>query len=134
MGRRPSGDGSIHKRKDGRWEGRIVVGHKNNGAPIYKSVFGKTQKELLPKLNKLKETYAGIELTEDSLMTLAQWLDKWLDEYKIGMIRSSTLIGYKHYANHPHSSLLSVFQLECINQMSCLPNPHWLQYNQPEGL
>ena len=99
MGRRPSGDGSIHKRMDGRWEGRIVVGHKNNGTPIYKSVFGKTQKELLPKLNKLKETYAGIELTEDSLMTLTQWLDKWLDEYKIGMIRSSTLIGYKHYAN-----------------------------------
>ena len=99
MGRRPSGDGSIHKRNDGRWEGRIVVGHKSNGAPIYKSAFGKTQKELLPKLNKLKETYAGIELTEDSLMTLAQWLDKWLDEYKIGMIRSSTLIGYKHYVN-----------------------------------
>jgi len=49
MGRRPSGDGSIHKRTDGRWEGRIVVGHKNNGTPIYKSAFGKTQKELLPK-------------------------------------------------------------------------------------
>ncbi len=27
--RRPSGDGMVRKRDDGRWEGRIVVGHKN---------------------------------------------------------------------------------------------------------
>lgn len=26
--RRPSGDGMVRKREDGRWEGRIVVGHK----------------------------------------------------------------------------------------------------------
>ena len=53
--RRPSGDGLIRKRSDGRWEGRIVVGHKNDGTPIYKSVFGKTQRELMPRLAKLKE-------------------------------------------------------------------------------
>ena len=29
--RRPSGDGMVRKRDDGRWEGRIVVGHKSNG-------------------------------------------------------------------------------------------------------
>ena len=29
--RRPSGDGMVRKRDDGRWEGRIVVGHKENG-------------------------------------------------------------------------------------------------------
>ena len=33
--RRPSGDGMIRKREDGRWEGRIVVGHKQNGEPIF---------------------------------------------------------------------------------------------------
>lgn len=26
--RRPSGDGMVRKRDDGRWEGRIVIGHK----------------------------------------------------------------------------------------------------------
>ena len=31
--RRPSGDGMVRKREDGRWEGRIVVGHKKNGTP-----------------------------------------------------------------------------------------------------
>lgn len=32
--RRPSGDGMVRKRDDGHWEGRIVVGHKDNGDPI----------------------------------------------------------------------------------------------------
>ena len=27
--RRPSGDGMVRKREDGRWEGRIVIGHKS---------------------------------------------------------------------------------------------------------
>ncbi|MBP8640240.1 MAG: hypothetical protein KBI01_04995 [Oscillospiraceae bacterium] len=31
--RRPSGDGMVRKRPDGRWEGRIVVAHKDNGDP-----------------------------------------------------------------------------------------------------
>ena len=31
--RRPSGDGMVRKREDGRWEGRIVIGHKENGDP-----------------------------------------------------------------------------------------------------
>ncbi len=33
--RRPSGDGMVRKREDGRWEGRIVVGHKGNGDSIF---------------------------------------------------------------------------------------------------
>lgn len=95
--RRPNGDGSIFKRVDGRWEGRIVVGHKKNGTPIYRSAFGKTQKELMPKFNRLKEYYSAIRLTEDKIMTLEEWLDKWLREYKEPMIRSSTLMSYKRY-------------------------------------
>jgi len=95
--RRPNGDGSIFKRVDGRWEGRIVVGHKKNGTPIYRSAFGKTQKELMPKFNRLKGYYSAIRLTEDKIMTLEEWLDKWLREYKEPMIRSSTLMSYKRY-------------------------------------
>ena len=26
--RRPAGDGMVRKRDDGRWEGRIVIGHR----------------------------------------------------------------------------------------------------------
>ena len=40
--RRPQGDGTIRKRSDGRWEARIIIGHKNDGSPMYKSAFAKT--------------------------------------------------------------------------------------------
>ena len=49
--RRPDGDGLVRKRADGRWEGRIVVEHKEDGKPIFRSVFAYTQKELMDKLH-----------------------------------------------------------------------------------
>ena len=74
--RRPSGEGMVRKRAtDGRWEGRIVVGHKENGSPIFQTILAKTQKELTSKLNSYRETFKGVNLTEDSRMTLGEWLD-----------------------------------------------------------
>ena len=70
--RRPSGDGMVRKREDGRREGRIVVGHKQNGEPIFGYVLAKTQKELLDKLHRDMEGFQDMELTEDSRMTLAR--------------------------------------------------------------
>ena len=64
--RRANGEGNIRKRDDGRWEGRIVVGHKENGAPIFRYVYGRTQKELLDKLHQNIRAYDGAELTEES--------------------------------------------------------------------
>ncbi len=93
--RRPQGDGTIRKRSDGRWEARIIVGHKNDGSPMYKSAFAKTQKSALKELHHLIELYRDVDLTEDCRMTLGEWLDKWLDEYMIFTIRESTLDSYR---------------------------------------
>ena len=95
--RRPSGDGMVRKRDDGRWEGRIVVGHKANGDPIFRHVYAKTQKALTEKLHQSIECSQDVELTEDSRMTLGEWLDRWLAEYKDGTIRPGTLEGYRNY-------------------------------------
>ena len=48
--RRASGEGSIRKRSDGRWEGRYVAGHDEAGKPIRRNVLGKTQAEVKEKL------------------------------------------------------------------------------------
>ena len=93
--RRPQGDGTIRKRSDGRWEARIIIGHKNDGTPMYKSAFAKTQKSALKELHHLIELYRDVDLTEDCRMTLGEWLDKWLDEYMIFTIRESTLDSYR---------------------------------------
>jgi integrase len=93
--RRPQGDGTIRKRSDGRWEARIIIGHKNDGSPMYKSAFAKTQKSALKQLHQLIDLYRDIDLTEECRMTLGEWLDKWLDEYMIFTIRESTLDSYR---------------------------------------
>ena len=93
--RRPQGDGTIRKRSDGRWEARIIVGHKNDGTPMYKSAFAKTQKSALKQPHQLIDLYRDVDLTEDCRMTLGEWLDKWLDEYMIFTIRESTLDSYR---------------------------------------
>ena len=99
--KRPDGDGLVRKRDDGRWEGRIVVGHKENGTPIFRYVLAKTQKELTKKLHAKILEYRGVELSEESSMTLAEWLEKWLSEYKVNTIRASTLERYsRDIANH----------------------------------
>ena len=51
--KRANGDGSIRKRKDGRWEGRYVVGRDpDTGKMVTKNVLGKTQAEVKEKLRK----------------------------------------------------------------------------------
>ena len=92
--RRPSGDGMVRKREDGRWEGRIVVGHKENGDPIFRYIYVETQKELTAKLRQSIEVYQGVELTEESRMTLGQWLEQWLKNIT-PTIRPSTLSRYE---------------------------------------
>ena len=41
--KRKSGEGLLRKRKDGRWEGRVVIGYDDKGLPITKNVTAKTK-------------------------------------------------------------------------------------------
>jgi hypothetical protein len=112
--RRPSGDGMVRKRDDGRWEGRIVVGHKDNGDPIFHYVSAKTQKALLEKLHKSIDEYDGAELTEDSRMTLGEWLDIWLKECAEPSVRPSTYTGYCGYAERSLKPYLGSKQISKV--------------------
>ncbi len=98
--RRPSGDGMVRKREDGRWEGRIVVGHKNNGNPIYRYVLAKTQAELTQKLHDMIEIYRDADLSEDCNMLLSEWLNKWINEYITCYVRPNTLFSYTAMINN----------------------------------
>ncbi|MCC0700159.1 tyrosine-type recombinase/integrase [Clostridioides sp. ZZV15-6383] len=47
--KRANGEGSIGKYKDG-WRSRIMIGYNEDGKPIRKEFYGKTQKEVKDKL------------------------------------------------------------------------------------
>lgn len=53
--RRPSDNGIVRKRPDGRWEGRVIIGYDEKNLPETKSVTAKTKSKCLDKLKKLKE-------------------------------------------------------------------------------
>lgn len=97
--RRPSGDGMVRKRDDGRWEGRIVIGHKDNGDSIFRYIYADTQKELTAKLRQNIDTYQGVDLTEPSRMLLSEWLDQWLEQLAL-TLRPSTLDHYRQDMEH----------------------------------
>ena len=95
----------VRKRDDGRWEGRIVVGHKENGDSIFRYVYAPTQKELSAKLRQHIDSYQGADLTEQSRMTLSEWLNQWL-ENMADTLRPNTLRNYRSYIeNHIQASL-----------------------------
>ena len=98
--RRPSGDGTLRKREDGRWEGRLIIGTKKNGLPLYKCFLHKSQKEVLSQMDLYKENLKGAVLCEDYRMTLGEWLDKWLNEHMAFSIRESTKERYRNYCEY----------------------------------
>ena len=95
--RRASGEGSIRKRKDGRWEGRYVAGHDENGKPIRKSVLGKTQAEVREKLRRALEEAASIDMAKAEDYTVGTWVKTWYELYSKPNTREST---QERYWNH----------------------------------
>ena len=112
--RRPQGDGTIRKRNDGRWEARIIIGHKNDGTPMYKSAFAKTQKSALKQLHQLLDLYRDVDLTEECRMTLGEWMDKWMDEYMIFTIKENTIKGYRSQIDHQIKPFIGHKQLASL--------------------
>jgi integrase len=93
--KRGQGEGSIRKRKDGTWEARYTIGRDANGKQIQKSIYNKNSmilkqelRDILTKINK--GTY-----TEPSKITVKDWLDTWLWEYKKDSVKISTFTRYE---------------------------------------
>lgn len=71
--RRANGEGSLRKRKDGRWEGRYTAGtDPATGKAIVKSVLGKTQAEVKEKLKKAIAESGELDIKRSGLYTVGE--------------------------------------------------------------
>ena len=94
--RRRHGDGSLHLRKDGRWEGRYVIGRDEKGFPITKNVLARTKNECAAKLAQLREILKEPALNQPKpRILLADWLDLWYQGYKKPNLRPNTQMSYE---------------------------------------
>ena len=94
--KRKAGDGTVRQRKDGRWEGRIVIGYDDNGYPKTKNVLAKTKKECVEKLQKLKEECGGLKPEKvRTEMPFGDWLAYWYENHSKPKIRPTTQETYE---------------------------------------
>ncbi|MBR3237226.1 MAG: site-specific integrase [Oscillospiraceae bacterium] len=114
-----NGGGSIRQRADGTWEARITLGtNPGTGKPVRKSIYGKTQKEIRQKMQKaLVEVDEGI-YTEQSKITLKQWMETWLAEFT-GAVKDSTRTSYRQHMNNHIIPALGAVKLSELTPAAC---------------
>ena len=88
MGRHGNGEGSISRRKDGRWEAKYTA-HTVEG-PKRRALYGKTRKEAADKLAKALADRASGYTFDTENMTVGEYLDRWLNDSDRGSVRPST--------------------------------------------
>ena len=93
---RKQGDGMLRLRKDGRWEGRIVIGYDEKGDPKTKNVTARTQEECEKKLKALKEELGQAAQKIHSEMTFGEWIDYWYQSFCKPGLRDTTRMEYEN--------------------------------------
>jgi integrase len=91
--KRGNNQGSISRRKDGRWMGRYTV-HTQTGSK-QKAVYGKTRKEVAEKLTKAMAERDGSLYFEAENLSVAEFLERWLSDCVRGSVRASTHASYR---------------------------------------
>ena len=94
--RRKRGDGGVSLRKDGRWEGRVVVGYDDKGLPVTKNVLAKTKSDCIAKLKALRDSIQAPAPEQPKPgIPLGDWLDIWYQTYKKSNLRPNTQMSYE---------------------------------------
>ena len=108
--KRANGEGSIRKRKDGRWEGRYTAGRDpNTGKAIYKNVLAKAQKDCKEKLKQAIESSQRVDTIRAEQYTVGQWMDVWFENYAKLKVRPSSHQTYRGYIdNHIKPAIGSI--------------------------
>ena len=99
--KRANGEGSLRKRKNGRWEGRYTAGYDPaTGKPIHKSVLAKTQSEAKEKLKQAIAEAEKLDMSRAKSYTLGAWIKLWYEVYAEPRLREKTKDYCLNYINN----------------------------------
>ncbi|MCM1195086.1 MAG: site-specific integrase [Firmicutes bacterium] len=101
---------TIKKRADGRWWARYYANNEKQ-----KSVYGKTQNECLNRLKEALRQNKGNQTNVTSSITLGEWLKKWLELYKVGKVRSTTIVQMDIYLRDVYSDRIASIPLKKLS-------------------
>mgnify|MGYP001099088511 CR=1 FL=1 len=89
---------NIYKRKDGRWEGRCIIGHDENGRAFFRYLYGRSYKEVKEKL-LIQDKQKQSNNSNLCSMYFGDILDNWLRRKKLS-VKESSYGKYLHTVNH----------------------------------
>ena len=87
--KRGNGEGSIYRRKDGRWVGQYLV-YTAEG-PKYRYLYGKTRQAVAGKLTRAMADRDGGLVFDAGNLTVGEYLERWLEDSVKGTVRASTV-------------------------------------------
>ena len=93
MSKRGNSEGSIYRRKDGRWAAVVSIGY-HGGKRKRKTFYGQTRRDVQEQLKAaLRDQQLGLPVATDR-QTLSQFLDEWLETVVKPRTRYSTHSSY----------------------------------------
>jgi len=113
--KRADHEGTIYKRSDGLWIGRVMVGVSLDGKPDIRQVSAKTQSLCRERLDAVKAQAANgmLASTDTAGMTVAVFLDRWLASTK-PRLRQSTHSRYERFVVHHFKPALGAMRLTTL--------------------
>lgn len=94
--KRGNNEGSITKRNDGRWMARITIGRNPETGQLKRAYFyGKTRQEVADQMAKALSDISRGSFVKPEKITVGEWLDTWLQEYKGPSVRPITYDSYE---------------------------------------
>ena len=106
MGKRSNGEGTIYKRKDGRWCASYFDNNYNRH-----SVYGKTQAEVKKKLKEKRNE----QPTKQQVLTMQEWIFEFLQKYKKNELKITTFDSYMGmYRKHIKDSALGKVKIDKV--------------------
>ncbi len=93
MRRRSKGEGGIYRREDGRWCAAIDLGLVR-GKRRRRVVYGRTRREVSEKLFALRKEAERGGLPDSGRLTVAQFLERWLEDGARPSVRPTTHANY----------------------------------------
>jgi len=97
--RRPRGDGSIQQLPNGKYKAQITIGYDESGKQRKKSFTGRTQGEVVKRLNEYKAEQLKGKLVKSDAVTVEGYSKRWL-EIKKEQVKQSTYETYEYVCAH----------------------------------
>lgn len=102
---------NIYKRKDGRWEGRYIIGRKPDGGARYASVYGKSYRDVKEALEERKG--ARVRSLPSCGLTVKALMETWLS-LRVTEIKESSYQRYESLIERHILPHLGGIRVNCL--------------------